>query len=378
MFCSSCGATAPQGQRFCAGCGASLTLVSVPPGGAPTPTSLAPPPFAPPANVATTEPIAVVAQTPVAGQPAATWSGPATEQVPSWEQPRADVAGPPALLAAVGALAAVAGVVAAVTKLFTIEIGSVGGSSLKISDSGNGSLLVFSAVVVALLGVGLAWGKQHFGSGLVGGAGLVLAGLAMPLIGLVVEAFDSALQVVPGEETIRIVQTREAGFFALIAMMALGLIAFVVSLAAARSDGSAKVHPGLVVVGIAAAVVAGVAAMIPADGASFADNFANDFIPPATLWFRIGALVLLVVAGVAGFAQGRRWGMGLVLGGSITWLIAALTTMSEIGDKLTVGVFGPPTAGFVSELSPICVAALAVLVVAACAGLVMTSAQPRE
>jgi hypothetical protein len=320
-----------------------------------------------------TEQIAIVAQTPVAGQAATSWAGPATEQVPSWERAAVAERRPPMLLAVVAGLAAVAGIVGAVTKLYTIDVSDIGASSLKISDLDNGYIVFFSAVVLALVGVAVAWAGHRLGAGLAGGAGLVIAGLAMPLIGLVVEAFDSALQTVPGEETITIVQTREIGFFGLIAMMVLGLVAFVVSLTAAGSDTSTRVHPGIVVAGVAASVVAGFAALLPSDGASFADNFSNEFVPPATLWLRVAALLLLVVAGVSGFVQARRWGMGMVLGGTVTWLLAAATSTSEFETNLTVGVFGPPSG----ELSPICLAALAVVVVAGVAGL-LTSKQPTE
>lgn len=391
MFCPSCGATAQPGQRFCANCGASLVLVSVPPASATPPPagSLAPPPLAPaggavppsapppsappPSAAVPTEQIAIVAQTPVAGQAATSWAGPATEQVPSWERAAVAERRPPMLLAVVAGLAAVAGIVGAVTKLYTIDVSDIGASSLKISDLDNGYIVFFSAVVLALVGVAVAWAGHRLGAGLAGGAGLVIAGLAMPLIGLVVEAFDSALQTVPGEETITIVQTREIGFFGLIAMMVLGLVAFVVSLTAAGSDTSTRVHPGIVVAGVAASVVAGFAALLPSDGASFADNFSNEFVPPATLWLRVAALLLLVVAGVSGFVQARRWGMGMVLGGTVTWLLAAATSTSEFETNLTVGVFGPPSG----ELSPICLAALAVVVVAGVAGL-LTSKQPTE
>jgi hypothetical protein len=327
----------------------------------------------PPSAAAPTEQIAIVAQTPVAGQAATSWAGPATEQVPSWERAVAEERRPPVLLAVVAGLAAVAGIVGAVTKLYTIDVSDLGASSLTISELDNGYIVLFSAVVLALIGVAVAWAGHRLGAGLAGGAGLAIAGLAMPLIGLVVEAFDSALQVVPREETITIVQTREIGFFGLIAMMVLGLVAFVVSLTAAGTDTSTRVPPGIVVAGVAASVVAGFAALLPSDGASFADNFSNEFVPPATLWLRVAALLLLVVSGVAGFVQARRWGMGMVLGGTVTWLLAAATSTSEFDNNLTVGVFGPPSG----ELSPICLAALAVVVVAGVVGL-LTSKQPTE
>jgi hypothetical protein len=82
-----------------------------------------------------------------------------------------------------------------------------------------------------------------------------------------------------------------------------------------------------------------VGTLIPMEGAQFADQFANDFTPPATLLLRLLVLVLIAVGGFTGFVNSRRWGLGLALGTISIGVWQWATAITESGD-IPLGIAG--------------------------------------
>lgn len=429
MFCPSCGATAQAGQKFCTTCGASLALVAtqppsapLPPPAATTPTSVtttmpatpaaaapaaatsaaaAPaatvaPTAAPTTNADTAAPTAalkVVEQTiplAYAPQPAITWSPAATGAWPvevTGQHPVVATTRPFVVtpLVVIAFLAGVAGVLGVVLKLYTQSFDGAPGQlvTAKATDISDTNLV--AALIAALAMVaGASFGAtgRRLGSGFAAGAGLALAGLAGINIALVVsriDAFDNSISA--GTVDGVLTTTYEAGIYVLAGAAVLGLLTFVMAFGDAGPDGRRSLDPFVCGIGALASIALAFGPLIPMHGTSFAANFDADVLPPLTIALRIGALLLVAVAGLVGFLSRRRWGIGAALGGACVaaWQWATSFPQHAGGDRIGFGGF--PTTGAnpgATDLKPHAVTTIGLVVVVVCAAAALAMGAQRR
>jgi hypothetical protein len=205
------------------------------------------------------------------------------------------------------------------------------GSNLQVAG-----LLGIAAVLVGAVvaGFGIRWG-----AGLAGGAGLALAGWAALVIGLAEQPLQAATTAVeqPTTESFTITLTRDLGYWLLLATIVLGGAVFVVSLVLAGNDGRSGLNPWIAALGAVSALVAAGGPLVPEGAATFSNNWSSAGgtfdQPTAYLAGRLAQVVLLALAGVVGFLQVRRWGLGLAIGGMLPVLWMAFTAMLELGDS---------------------------------------------
>lgn len=364
MFCPSCGAALQANQKFCIDCGAAVAAITAAPTpAAPTPAAptFAPPP-APGPLPTPTEPTAaftVVEQTsPIAPSTNHAWDSGATAAMSAQTGPVTPVAGITAQvpvdatarqpfrvtpLLVVADLAGALAVAAGFLDVASFEIsGDIASSDVyKLNDFSTNNLV--GAIIAAILligGASMGATGRRVGSGLAGGAGLALAGMVAMMAGRVVALFDGTEVGLLGTGTgYTLTTTYEIGFFLAVAAAVLGGVVFLLALRDMGADGHPVVTPAIGVLGALGAVAVAIGPLIPENGASFADNFSHEAIPPATLLLRLLVLVLILVGGVLGFLLSRRWGLGLALGvisvGAWQWV----TAITESGD-LPFGIAG--------------------------------------
>lgn len=197
-------------------------------------------------------------------------------------------------------------------------------------------LLAVVAIVAGGVAAGFGW---RWGSGLAGGAGLALTGLAALAIGLAQIPIDAAHEFarIPTENQFTLTITRDLGYWLLLVAAALGIVLFFTSLNDAGSDRRAGLNPWIAALGALAAVVAAVGPMLPDQRAVFSDNWylidGPGQVPAMLLVGRLVQLGLLVVAGVVGFLSVRRWGLGVAIGGSLPVLWMAVSTLFELTNR---------------------------------------------
>ncbi|MDO8362052.1 MAG: hypothetical protein Q7V88_04080 [Actinomycetota bacterium] len=381
------------------------TPSSAPSSAAPTPAagmSLPPPPTvagAPAAPAATAasyaaeyEPTAalnVVEQTsPTGYQPDAGWEAGATTAWPATsgttgEHPVIVGAEPFRItpLVGVSALAAVLAVAAAVTDVASYEVSgdTVESAVFTLNDLSTNNLV--GVVIAALLLVGgaaLGATGRRVGTGLAGGAGLALAGVASMTVGTVTRIFDAqevTLLSIPDSSFV-LVKTQEIGFWLAAIAGMLGLVAFVLALMQSGPDGYAPVNPAVGLVGVLGTLLVVVGPLIPMNDATFGDNFDNPAIPPATLYLRLLVLVFILLGGLVGFLANRRWGFGLALGAISVGAWQWVTALSESGD-IPLGIAGgnPGATDFVPHI--VTTIGVVVMLLAGAAGL-LAAAQQRN
>ena len=406
MFCPSCGAAAQSGQRFCGSCGAAMPAqagansggaAAAVPGAANVfaapPQTAAPTPTQPSASSDRTETLSIVEQT-IPIPTAAPYGTPGyADQQQAWNPAGVDTswatqvaAAEPAVaqstpfhltpLLMIAIVAAGTGLAALATKLTTTVIDPGTTFSVKLSDIDNALIAFVIGAVLAIGGAALGATGKRFATGLAAGAGLALVGLTAPLIGFVIAVFDSELGSL-GTGTFTVTQTREAGFFLLIACLTAGALTFLLALNHSGPDGTPRMNPSLAALGVLASIAAAAGALIPANGMTFGNNFSNDFIPPVTLYLRLLSIALLAVAGIVGFLNGRRWGLGVVLGGISIGIWQMLTTLGdESGNNLGIGGANVVTG----EVKPhiVTIVGLATMAVCAVIGLVTVSQSARD
>jgi hypothetical protein len=243
--------------------------------------------------------------------------------------------------AIVGALVALVGVFANAITITTdatsptFEIGDwlVGdlGSNLQVG----GLIGVVSMLVGAVVaGFGVRWG-----AGLAGGAGLAVAGWAALTIGLSEQKLQAATIAVraPTTESFTVTLTRDLGYWLLLAAIVLGGAVFVVSLLHAGNDNRSGLNPWIAALGAVSALVAAGGPLVPEGAATFRNNWSSaggTFDQPTAFFAgRIAQVALLALAGVVGFLQVRRWGLGVAIGGMLPVVWLAATTLLELGDS---------------------------------------------
>lgn len=373
MFCPSCGTGVQPGQKFCNECGFALAGASdasaragAQPLGDPSPTPasgmslppphLMPPNLAPPSVVPAPDPfeataaLTVVEQTAPTGYAADPWGSEVTGQWPqggdTGQMAAAQVAGRPfrvTPMLVVAVAAAVVGVVAAFVDVASYSVAGdfVDNQAYKLNDFS--SNLTVGAVIGAVLLLGGAWlgaTGRRLGAGLAGGAGLASAGMFCWVIGQVIALFDAQeVALISGGGTFTLTTTQEAGFWLAVTAAALGVLAFVLSLSSAGSDGLLPVNPAIGVAGALGTLAVVVGPLIPMNGGALGDNFSNEFLPPATLYLRLAVLVLIGLGGLVGFLTNRRWGFGMALGAISIGAWQWVTAITESGD-LPLGIAG--------------------------------------
>jgi hypothetical protein len=353
MFCGSCGAPSQPGQRFCGTCGAAL-------GGAlPLPTP------------ATTT-LQVVEQTPP--PPPDAWGATPPAGIPQVDTAPVPVVGATTdprttPLVVVAASCAVTGIVAAFTRLFTIESdGIIVQTSMTKDLFENTTVAMIVAAVVLVGGALLGSTGRRIGSGLAGGAGLATLGISAMHVGLVLNLFDTAEQDAIDEGravTLRFVH--ELGFWAFAAAGVAGLVVFAMALRDNLPDGHAPLSGGVAALGALATVAVVVGPLIPRQNGSFGDNFETDPSPWVTI-ARLLSLLLIGLAGWIGFLSARRWGVGMALGGISVGLWQWFTTLTQ-DDTVNLGIAFTNPGSF--ELSPHPVTTVGVLGMLAAAVLML-------
>ena len=214
------------------------------------------------------------------------------------------------------------------------------GSNLQFAGLiGVGALLVGAVVA----GFGIRWG-----AGLAGGAGLALAGWAALVIGLVEQPLQAATIAVeaPTTESFTITITRDLGYWLLLATIVIGGAVFVVSLAYAGNDGRSGLNPWIAALGAVSALIAAGGPLVPEGAATFRNNWSSAGgtfdQPTAYLAGRLAQVALLALAGVIGFLQVRRWGLGVAIGGMLPVVWLAVTALLELGDSPVGPAFANP------------------------------------
>ena len=273
-----------------------------------------------------------------------------------------------AVVAVVGVFANVASITTDATSP-TFETGDwlVGdlGSNLQFAGLVGIAALLVGAVVA---GFGIRWG-----AGLAGGAGLALAGWAALVIGLAEQPLQAATIAVeqPTTESFTVTLTRDLGYWLLLATIVLGGAVFVVSLVLAGNDGRSGLNPWIAALGAVSALIAAAGPLVPEGEATFRNNWSSAGgtfdQPTAYLAGRLAQVVLLALAGVVGFLQVRRWGLGLAIGGMLPVVWMAVTTMLELGDSPVGPADTNPgdTAGDLHAVTVVGVTALAGLAIVA-------------
>ncbi len=366
MVCPSCGVEVSVGQPFCNGCGASLRGVTDPtervetieqPDTQPIETIEQPDTelietieqpdtqpidlaavttevFAPP----TTPPVAT-RELPVAGPAVFDGLDDVREFPPERERFRVRVIFVASFLGAVAALmAAVGDVVDIRTSRPTAGItsGMYGlddvATNLGPSAVGGAAVMVVGALFACF---GFRWA-----SGLAGGAGLALAGWAALTIGLVEVPIATAESITrTSPEAFTLTVTRDAGWWLVVAVGAIGAIVFVASLGSLRRAGQRYLNPLIAGTGAVCLLVLAAGPLVPVGTATWRDNVRSPTaaIDLPTVFFagRLAQVGLIAFVGVVGFLIVRAYGLGLAAGGIsvATWLW--VTSLLEIGDRPT-------------------------------------------
>ena len=193
--------------------------------------------------------------------------------------------------------------------------------------------------IVAMVAGGVASGfRWRWGSGLAGGSGLAMAGLAALTVGVAQFPIDTARAFarVPTEDLFVLTITRDLGYWLLIAAGALGIVLFFASINDAMGDRRPGLNPWIAALGALAVVVAAAGPLLPENQAIFSDNWYLIEGPgQASALLLVGRLVqlgLFVTGGVVGFLSVRRWGLGLAVGSTLPAIWLVISTLFEITD----------------------------------------------
>jgi hypothetical protein len=197
-------------------------------------------------------------------------------------------------------------------------------------------LIAVLAMAIGGVASGFRW---RWGSGLAGGAGLAMAGLAALTVGLAQFPIDiaRAFARVPTEDPFVLTITRDLGYWLLIAAGALGIVLFFASINDAMGDRRPGLNPWIAALGALAVVVAAAGPLLPENQAIFSDNWYLIEGPGQAsamlLVARLVQLGLFVLGGVVGFLSVRRWGLGLAVGSTLPSIWLVVSTLFEITDN---------------------------------------------
>ena len=179
----------------------------------------------------------------------------------------------------------------------------------------------FVGATVVVLGGLLACFGFRWGAGLVGGAGLALAGWATMVLGLAEQRIASAesmtRQTTDIAFTLRV--TRDLGFWLIVAVAVIGLVVFVASLRSFGTGGKPALNPWIAALGAVAGVVLVAGPLLPEGTATFANNYSSAAtvtdVPTVYFAGRLIQLALIGGAIVFGLLIVRAYGLGLAAGG---------------------------------------------------------------
>ena len=203
----------------------------------------------------------------------------------------------------------------------------------------NLSIAGLLAIVLMIAGGVAAGFHWRWGAGLAGGAGLAIAGVAALTIGLAQVPIDAAYEFarIPNEQQFTLTITRDLGYWLMLAAAALGVVLFFAAINDAPGDRRSGLNPWIGAVGALATVVAAAGPLLPEKQAVFSDNWyiidGPGEAPAMLLAGRLVQLGLLLVAGVVGFLTVRRWGLGLAIGGTLSTIWLATSTLFDLTDK---------------------------------------------
>jgi hypothetical protein len=111
------------------------------------------------------------------------------------------------------------------------------------------------------------------------------------------------------------------------------VLALLVSLVRAGSDGRSGLDPWVAALAAVAALVAAIGPTIPEGSAEWSGNYSSASLgvdlPAAFFAGRLVQLGLLAFCGVVGFLLVRRYGLGLAVGGAVTagWMVVTAATV---------------------------------------------------
>ena len=219
-----------------------------------------------------------------------TAGAPSTAEMPAIVEPAAP---PPRVrfrfgaVTLIGIITGVVTLAAVFATLLTIEsttrftlgpetpIGFRTGSWIVDDLAGNLSIAGLVAIVSMVAGgvaAGFGW---RWGSGLAGGAGLAIAGLATIAIGLAQFPIDAAHEfvLIPSDQPFTLTITRDLGYWLLVAAGALGVVLFFASINDAFGDRRPGLNPWIAALGALAMVVATAGPLLPENLAVFSDNW---------------------------------------------------------------------------------------------------------
>ncbi len=204
----------------------------------------------------------------------------------------------------------------------------------------------FIGAAVMMIGGLLHCFGLRWGAGLAGGAGLALAGWTAVTIGLAEVPISTAERITrdpstPGPFTLTV--TRDLGYWLVIALGALGVLVFVLSLTKFGSGGAPGLDPWSAAVGAVGGVIAAAGPMVTLGDADFSANFGTNSLPTMFFAGRITQVALLAAAAMIGFLSVRSFGLGLVAGGVTVPLWMWATSLVELGDTpigIAVGNLG--------------------------------------
>ncbi|MEO6652511.1 MAG: zinc ribbon domain-containing protein [Ilumatobacteraceae bacterium] len=305
------------------------------------------PPIATPYDFAEREPVAITGQ--IDAQPAMTQQMP-TLVAPAHAEPRTGFRFGLTLfisiIAAVIALGALFANIVVITSdvalIATPDTPDTFRTGAWIADdlAGNISIAGLVAVVLLVMGgvaAGFGW---RWGSGLAGGAGLAMAGIAALTLGLAQFPIDVAHQfarIPPAGDPFVLTVTRDLGYWLLLVAGALGVVLFFSSIDDAVGDRRAGLNPWIAALGALAIVVAVAGPLIPENQALFSDNwYLVDSPGEPSAYLLVGRLVqlgLLLLGGVIGFLSVRRWGLGVAVGASLPAVWLTLSTLLDLTDS---------------------------------------------
>ncbi len=196
-------------------------------------------------------------------------------------------------------------------------------------------LLAVVAIAAGAVASALGW---TWGSGLAGGGGLAFGGLAALAVGLAQMPIDAAHAYarIPADPPFTLSITRDIGYHLLIAAAALGLVLFFASFNDAR-DRRSGLNPWIAALGGLAVVIAAAGPLIHEGRARFSDNWylveAPGEPPAMLLAGRAIQLAAFLLAGLLGFLSVRRWGLGMVAGGTLPFVWLAVSTLLDLTDR---------------------------------------------
>ncbi len=182
----------------------------------------------------------------------------------------------------------------------------------------------------------IAFSGRIWGYGMIGGAGLAIAGWSALVIARASQPIGRVHDAlgVPATQPFSVTITRDLGFSLAIALILAGLATALLSVLAGRTDRLRSLNPWVAALGALAVVICAVGPLIPLGSATLLDNVnPSPGVPLITLIGRLGQLGLLALGGVTGFLLVRPFGLGLVAGSISVSVWLTLSSALDLGSS---------------------------------------------